>query len=1417
MENIPKNMILFLFIICLYLLINKNIEDSLSFNKIILKQQSNYKIPIKYKTKLISNKNILFHNKSISIHHNLSRINYILCPKGLNIIFELDSIKNSIKEKKKNIFNITIYLKIDRKLLFSLIEKNTNRINYKINKLEKLLKFNITLSKFPNLNKKDKLSKINIEINKKTFFIKLNNIVIFESKKKVIFSKLIFINKYYISSLVNYYYININNNKKILYKNEKQLKLSTSSKNNYPLIITNNLNFNHLNNCNNKKDLYNLNNINIRYLQSENENYITIIANGPRENIRILGNDFNSLPDEMYINNSPIPPAKILNLTKEGENIIILKWNSKLINCNNLFNNCVNLLSIDLSHFDSSKIKSIEYMFESCKGVKFINLTNFNPPSVYNLWDFAHNCFALTSIDMTNCNIPSGSYQYGFIENRVLISLDLSKWKPIKLNVINYFLHRSYNLILLDISNFDTTRVGSNNHVFTSCNKLKYLNLRYYKGVDIFKEIPSIKNVIFCIEDINNLPITCSLITKGAKNNCTHICFQKPIVVNPKDSNCYYDCPKLNEGQFCNYEHTEILTVMPEGYFLNATYEKTIDKCYYLCKYCLNYGNEENHNCTDCIPNYKLIADSNNKTNCYENFEFFYLDNILNIYAPAQDFNLVIDSSSKPKNEFINNIDDFMKDKDPDNSYIIKGYDYSLIIKPINEPYLKDHTSINIDFSNCIIKLKEIYPDYQLRVAQVIMENNNENNLIDQTEYSVYNQFGEKIDLSVCKDTNIKVEYSIKNNSLLNIEKILYFRKKGIDILQIKDNFFNDICYSYSDPNSNSDMILTDRVSDIYQNYSICEIGCEYESLNIENMKAICNCKFKEKMSPKVNEGNFKTYIASSFLNSNFGVIKCYKLVFGIKDKLNNIGFWLFGIMILFHFPLYIIYFIRGTTPIKNYINNEMENNGYKSNNSLGREKETISKMETMPNEDNKIISYRKRKSKFYQNSKMATSNENLNIDEKSKIRFQRRKSKFYIINTKTSNNAPPKNKENSYLSSKKEDKDDIFTNKNNMNQSEIITSEALKNNSFQKESNNINKKSKKKKKKKKDSKLYSSLRDHLYNKINDEKESNQIDSKTMNKAYSKFAIIKSQNNKMRKRNTLTLSNNLISTLDSKNKLRQIKNKQKKDIKEIKYKNITQIPLILINANNAGEHKPLKSNYILNIYDYNEAIIHDDRNIFRIFLIYLISKDSILNIIFIHPPLELKSLRICIFLFSYECDLAFNAFFYLTDNISDNYHYTGQNKTLFSLINNLIISFVSTLVSFLLLYFFENLTQSNDNIENLFREQEKYLKENKKYKVKNDIKKNIEKRIIKIMKCLQIKIIIFIIFEFLTMLFFYYYIIAFCHVYESTQISWLLDSGSSIIISFIYSFSISIICSILYKLSIRYKIKILYKIILWLY
>ena len=63
---------------------------------------------------------------------------------------------------------------------------------------------------------------------------------------------------------------------------------------------------------------------------------------------------------------------------------------------------------------------------------------------------------------------------------------------------------------------------------------------------------------------------------------------------------------------------------------------------------------------------------------------------------------------------------------------------------------------------------------------------------------------------------------------------------------------------------------------------------------------------------------------------------KCYNLVFSLTDKLKNIGFWLFGILIISHIPIYTYYFIKGINPIKTYIHDEMHNKGYVINQQAG-------------------------------------------------------------------------------------------------------------------------------------------------------------------------------------------------------------------------------------------------------------------------------------------------------------------------------------------------------------------------------------------------------------------------------------------------------------------------------------------------
>ena len=61
----------------------------------------------------------------------------------------------------------------------------------------------------------------------------------------------------------------------------------------------------------------------------------------------------------------------------------------------------------------------------------------------------------------------------------------------------------------------------------------------------------------------------------------------------------------------------------------------------------------------------------------------------------------------------------------------------------------------------------------------------------------------------------------IKENTTLDINELLEYGKKNIDILNAKDDFFNDICYPYSE--NGDDIIIGDRRKDIYKNFSLCQ------------------------------------------------------------------------------------------------------------------------------------------------------------------------------------------------------------------------------------------------------------------------------------------------------------------------------------------------------------------------------------------------------------------------------------------------------------------------------------------------------------------------------------------------------------------------------------------------------------------
>ena len=134
-------------------------------------------------------------------------------------------------------------------------------------------------------------------------------------------------------------------------------------------------------------------------------------------------------------------------------------------------------------------------------------------------------------------------------------------------------------------------------------------------------------------------------------------------------------------------------------------------------------------------------------------------------------------------------------------------------------------------------KLREKYcsgsSNCTLTVFQTETSNSNEKSLTNNVKYVVYDGNNTQLDLSVCQDEKININYALKENSNLNLTMYSEFSNKGIDILNSSDSFFNDICYSYSD--GTSDMILSDRIAEIYQNYSLCDSGCDYEGINMDD------------------------------------------------------------------------------------------------------------------------------------------------------------------------------------------------------------------------------------------------------------------------------------------------------------------------------------------------------------------------------------------------------------------------------------------------------------------------------------------------------------------------------------------------------------------------------------------------------
>ena len=680
------------------------------------------------------------------------------------------------------------------------------------------------------------------------------------------------------------------------------------------------------------------------------------------------------------------------------------------------------------------------------------------------------------------------------------------------------------------------------------------------------------------------------------------------------------------------------------------------------------------------------------------------------------------------KYEFIGNLSGIINSIDIGKCYEYIGEDYNVIIKPTNASYLESSTHVNFTkCENILRKVLNISSSRIITFCQIEIDNKNDKSLVNKVEYQVYDDKKNILDLSLCNDSNIQIFHAIKDNSLIDINSISSFKDIGVDILNINDSFFNDICQPYSD--SNNDVTLEDRIKDIYQNYSLCEDGCVYNELNTEYMTVSCDCKVKSNVSINDTSLNIEN-LDNVKIESNFALVKCYSLVFSFKGKLKNIGFWLLSFLLIGNIIFLVLYFAKGIKQIKDFLIKDMINNGYINSNYINKnlnskksfnhkiKKYKIKNHENNPPKKNKNISNnsktnQKEKNNIIHKSKKTHINNNIKItDSSSRVNFK--SSNKEIINQINDNNSKYKNNNNKEI--KFEKKSSIK--KINTKIIKKLVKKGTKN--ISKKNNNL-------------------MVDNSYN-LNKNAETQNDGSENNNNG-----ILNEKINEKNKNN-----------------------------------NIINFSLININLNNKEKYNPKKSLNILNNYTFDEAIKYDMRSILAIFYIFLLSKEPICHAFLYKSPVESFPLRFCLLIFIISSDFALNAIFYLDDKISEKYKY-AKNLFLFTFNSNITIILLSTLIGFFFMTLFTNLSNLTNNIKEVFRKEEEKLKKNKNYIVTEKRKKEILEEVEKILKKHKIKVIILISIEMAFMLFFWYYITAFCHVYSSTQTSWLLDSVLSML------------------------------------
>ena len=198
------------------------------------------------------------------------------------------------------------------------------------------------------------------------------------------------------------------------------------------------------------------------------------------------------------------------------------------------------------------------------------------------------------------------------------------------------------------------------------------------------------------------------------------------------------------------------------------------------------------------------------------------------------------------------------------------------------------------------------------------------------------------------------------------------------------------------------------------------------------------------------------------------------------------------------------------------------------------------------------------------------------------------------------------------------------------------------------------------------------------------------------------------------------------------------------------------------------------NDYELNSFSYEKAIKIDKRTYCEYYISLLRTKHLLIFTFFNNNDYNSKTIKICLFFFSFALLYTVNALFFTESEVHKIYKDEGEYKFIYQIPKIIISTIISSIVRILINY----ISLSEKSILEI--------------KTEKNIE-NIENKVPDVFNCLVIKFTIFFELCIIVLFFFWYYLSCFCAVYKNAQIFLIKDTIICFIFTLLYPLFINLL------------------------